>query len=158
MDKGNPGIVRPAAKEDVSEIARLEKETFPMPWSAESIRHDIEENELALVAVAEADGQVAGYADVWQIAGEGQLNNIAVFPEFRGKHFGWQLMEYLIRELVRLGNTEMSLEVRESNSIAIAMYRRLGFEEVGRREKYYLDNGETAILMRKEFRAQPSGR
>ena len=68
-----PLLIRPAASEDISDIAYLEEITFPIPWSMESIRHDVEENKLATVIVAEWNGSFAGYMDVWQIAGEGQL-------------------------------------------------------------------------------------
>ena len=94
-----PLLIRPAASEDISDIAYLEEITFPIPWSLESIRHDVEENELATVIVAEWNGSFAGYMDVWQIAGEGQLNNIAVAPEYRGRGIGRKMMDYMIRWL-----------------------------------------------------------
>ena len=87
-----PLLIRPAASEDISDIAYLEEITFPIPWSLESIRHDVEENELATVIVAEWNGSFAGYMDVWQIAGEGQLNNIAVAPEYRGRGIGRKMI------------------------------------------------------------------
>ena len=133
-----PLLIRPAASEDISDIAYLEEITFPIPWSLESIRHDVEEN-----------GSFAGYMDVWQIAGEGQLNNIAVAPEYRGRGIGRKMMDYMIRWLTQDDNEEFSLEVRESNAPAIHLYEKLGFEVIGRREKYYIDNGEDALLMRK---------
>ena len=144
-----PLLIRPAASEDISDIAYLEEITFPIPWSLESIRHDVEEIELATVIVAEWNGSFAGYMDVWQIAGEGQLNNIAVAPEYRGRGIGRKMMDYMIRWLTQDDNEEFSLEVRESNAPAIHLYEKLGFEVIGRREKYYIDNGEDALLMRK---------
>ncbi len=141
-------ILRNGTLEDVDAIAHLEEITFPFPWSRESIQHDMEENPLAVILVAERNGKFAGYMDVWRIAGEGQLNNIAVMPEARGHGIGGKLMRHMMEFLREQGDSEISLEVRASNAPAIHLYHKLGFEEVGRREKYYLDNGEDALLMR----------
>ena len=143
--------LRQAESGDVLNITLLEEITFPLPWSEESIRHDIERNEIALVAVAEWDGNFAGYIDVWQVAGEGQLNNIGILPEFRGLGIGGHLMKYMMDWLRNCVNEELTLEVRSSNERALHLYRKLGFEEMGVRPGYYLDNGEDAILMRKKL-------
>lgn len=144
-------VIREALAEDAVLIAELEEKTFPIPWTEEAISHDIRENPLALVLVAESDGGFAGYADVWEIAGEAQLNNIAIDGDFRGRHIGQLLMEDMIERLVRDGNAELTLEVRPSNVAAISLYEKLGFETIGRRAAYYLDNGEDALIMRKEL-------
>lgn len=141
-------IVRDAVPSDADNIAKIEELCFPIPWSKESILHDIEENNLATVLVAECDGAFAGYADIWVIAGEGQLNNIAVMPEMRGRHVGLAVMQELIARLEEAHAYEMSLEVREGNSPAINLYDRLGFEVIGKREGYYLDNGDNALIMK----------
>ena len=143
--------LRQAESGDVLNITLLEEITFPLPWSEESIRHDIERNEIALVAVAEWDRNFAGYIDVWQVAGEGQLNNIGILPEFRGLGIGGHLMKYMMDWLRDCGNEELTLEVRSSNERALHLYRKLGFEEMGVRPGYYLDNGEDAILMHKKL-------
>lgn len=144
-------IIRDALPGDSAAIAELEEATFPMPWSEESILHDIEGNRLARVFVAECDGAFAGYADVWNIAGEAQLNNIAVCESMRGKHVGLLIMERMIEKLEEEGAFELSLEVRPSNDRAIGLYRKLGFVEAGRRTGYYIDNGEDALILRKEL-------
>ncbi|MBQ6582395.1 MAG: ribosomal protein S18-alanine N-acetyltransferase [Mogibacterium sp.] len=140
--------VRRAVPEDADAIAEAEKLCFPMPWSRESILHDLVGNELALVLTAEMNGVFAGYLDIWRVAGEGQLNNIAVMPGMRGKHVGLLLMREAIRMLRESGDTEMTLEVRSGNEPAIRLYEKLGFETAGRRAGYYLDNGDDALLMR----------
>lgn len=142
-------IVRDAVQSDIADIARLEELTFPMPWSEESIRYDIEKNDKATVLVAERDGVFAGYADIWCVLDEGMLNNIAVMPEQRGKHVGLAIMEDLIDRIRSEGMIEMSLEVRVSNSAAIGLYEKLGFGNVGTRKKYYEDNGEDALIMKR---------
>lgn len=147
-------VIRKGKPEDVDAIVHLEEITFPFPWSRESIRHDMEENPLAVILVAEWKGDFAGYMDVWRIAGEGQLNNIAVMPAARGHGIGGKLMQEMMDYLQKQGDVEISLEVRASNEAAIHLYQKLGFEEIGRREKYYLDNGEDALLMRRTLRPE----
>lgn len=149
MDRDNGSvIVRDACMDDADNIAKIEEICFPIPWSRESIAHDISENDLATVLVAECDGAFAGYADIWVIAGEGQLNNIAVMPEMRGRHVGQTIMNELIARLRAVNAYEMSLEVRSGNEPAIGLYEKLGFEVIGRREGYYLDNGDNALIMK----------
>ena len=147
----NQITVRKAMTEDVKAIAEVERLSFPIPWSEQSIYHDIKENNLALVLIAEIDGSFAGYADIWCIAGEGQLNNIAVMPKMRGLHVGQVLMETMTEELRLKGITEISLEVRVSNDVARALYDKCGFLEQGRRKNYYEDNGEDALILKKEI-------
>ena len=144
-------FIRQAERGDIENIAELEKECFPIPWSEDSIRNDVLYSSIAYVVVAEFDDAFAGYADVWFVAGEGQINNVAVVPHYRHKGVGTALLEALIDYVRDLGGTEMSLEVRPSNIAAMRLYRRLGFEEVGERGGYYLDDGEAAAIMKLFF-------
>lgn len=144
-------VIRPAAPSDAPGIAELEIETSGHPWSKESILHDITESNIAVVISAELDDKLVGYADVWNIAGEGQLNNIAVTGAARGNHIGQKMMEYLFDALRESGATEMSLEARVSNTPARRMYEKLGFVNLGIRPGYYEDNGEDAVIYRKDL-------
>lgn len=144
-------IIRDAVPCDSQVIARLERETSGHPWSEESILHDISGSDIAIVIVAESDGEILGYANVWNIAGEGQLNNIAVFSRARGRHIGQALMEAMLDRLSAIGSYEMSLEVRLGNVVARSMYEKLGFENLGIRPGYYEDNGEDAVIYRKDL-------
>lgn len=144
-------VIRSAAPSDAPGIAELEIETSGHPWSEESILHDITESKIAVVISAELDDKLLGYADVWNIAGEGQLNNIAVTGAARGNHIGQKMMEYLFDALRESGATEMSLEVRVSNTPARRMYEKLGFVNLGIRPGYYEDNGEDAVIYRKDL-------
>lgn len=143
--------IRKAIPDDAGIIAELEVEAFAHPWSKESLLHDIENNELSIMLVAELDGRLAGYANVWSIAGEGQLNNIAVFEWAKGNHVGLGLMEAMLDELRAKGDSEMSLEVRVGNLPARSLYEKLDFENMGIRPGYYEDNGEDAVIYRKEL-------
>ena len=145
--------IRPARLYDVPAIARIERASFTHPWSAEEITRDVIENERAFVAVAELDGETAGYADMWIIADEAQLYNIAVAPEFRGRGIGSIILRYMAEKAESMGCAVMLLEVRRSNVPAVSMYRREGFRESGIRKGYYAEDYEDAILMDKEIKA-----
>lgn len=155
----DPILIRTAREEDAENIALVERLSFPVPWSREAILHDLTENALALVLVAEYEGRFAGYADVWCIAGEGQLNNIAVMPEMRGLAVGESLMRELFCRLAEREVAEISLEVRVGNRIARGLYDKLGFVVRGQRKHYYEDNKEDAlILARAIVREDASGK
>ena len=141
-------LCRNATAEDIDKIAFLESNIFTSgAWSKTSFENDILRNECAVVIVVEVDGKLVGYADLWLVADEATLNDIAVSPLARGKGYGRMLMLNLI-DIAREENMKVIfLEVRESNEVAINLYSSLGFEVFGRRKKYYPD-GEDALTMR----------
>ena len=128
-------------------MPRIEADTFPRPWSEESFRQELSRNVAARYLVAEQDGQVIGYAGAWIILDESHVTNIAVAAPWRGRGVGRKLTETLLWYLSNLGAGYATLEVRVSNERAIRLYRALGFVSVGKRKKYYEDNGEDAYLM-----------
>lgn len=139
--------IRQAQENDVPAIVSIECKTSPEPWSESALRRDVTENGQALVIVVDLEGRIAGYADVWLVADEFQLNNIAVLEEFRGYHLAENMLEILIATARELKLNTITLEVRKSNTPARNLYNKCGFTEVGIREKYYVDNGEDAVLM-----------
>jgi len=82
---------------------------------------------------------------------EGQITNVATFPKYRRQGYGRTVMEALERYARERGIVLMSLEVRESNSGAIALYESLGWRSVGRRKNFYRHPVEDALVMIKEL-------
>jgi len=144
----NDIIIRKAQAEDVKAIAILEQVTSKNAWSEEALAHDINENDKAYVIVARSsEGEIVSYLDSWIVAGEIQLNNIAVNEKYRRQHIAEQMMNRMIED-----NSDCSkaiLEVRQSNEAGRGLYTKLGFNKCGERARYYKDNDETAILMEK---------
>ncbi len=132
---------------DVPEVAEIEKATFARPWSAESFRQELERNAAARYLIAEKDGRVIGYAGAWIILDESHITNIAMAEAERGNGIGRKLTKALLEYLSNLGACYATLEVRVSNIRAQNLYRSLGFVSVGKRKRYYEDNGEDAYLM-----------
>ena len=142
--------VRIAKSSDLDDIYELDVQTFAMPWSKEALSYDILENDNAFVIVAEYEGEFAGYADIWTVLDEADLNSIAVRVDFRRKGIGDAIMLAMIEMLSTSGVATINLEVRVSNMPAIKLYKKYGFNECGVRPGYYLDNGEDALIMKRE--------
>lgn len=142
--------VRIAKSSDLDDIYELDVQTFAMPWSKEALSYDILENDSAFVIVAEYEGEFAGYADIWTVLDEADLNSIAVIVDFRRKGIGDAIMLAMIEMLSTSGVATINLEVRVSNMPAIKLYKKYGFNECGVRPGYYLDNGEDALIMKRE--------
>lgn len=146
-------MIRPMTAADVPSVAALEKLCFSDPWSVSSIASELD-NPLSLWLVWEEDGVAAAYLGVQRVPPQADVMNVAVSPALRRRGIARALFAELERRLPEID--ELFLEVRASNSGAIALYRTLGFEQVGRRPNYYLDPREDALILRKElFHADP---
>ncbi len=143
----NEMLIRRMRLQDVPQVAEIERLTFARPWSAESFRQELERNVAARYLVAEAAGEILGYAGAWIILDESHITNIAVKEAWRGRGIGRKLTEALLQYLSNLGACYATLEVRVSNLRAQQLYKSLGFVNVGKRKRYYEDNGEDAFLM-----------
>ncbi len=143
-------IVR-ASQEHIDDIENVEKLSFKIPWSRQSIIDEFMNNEAAVYYCAIAGGKAVGYAGMWQVLDEGHITNIAVHPEFRCSGLGSALMEALLGEAENRGIIALTLEVRKTNFNAQALYRKYGFEDGGMRKAYYADNNEDAIIMWKRL-------
>ena len=150
MEESRKLIIRKAAESDVPAVDAVEKACFSVPWSYESLYHDILENKLAFYIVAEIDGKVCGYVGVWKIFDEGHITNVAIAPEYRRMHIASAMLSVLFDVTGAQGIESYTLEVRAGNQASIALYEGFGFREAGLRKGYYEDNGEDAIIMWKE--------
>lgn len=139
--------VRQATVDDVDDIYEIEKLCFPDPWSRDALIYELEENPRAFYIVAELQGQTVGYAGLWWIEDEGHITNVAVKPGFRNRRIASAIMEVMIDFTSKEGIAHHTLEVRKSNEPAIGLYKKFGFVIEGIRKKYYLNNGEDALIM-----------
>ena len=132
-------------------MEEIERACFPDPWSKKLLEDLLaEEHALTLAAVA-GDGAVLGYVSLSWVLDEGYINNVAVRPDCRRMGIATALLEALRRQGAEKGLSFLTLEVRESNRGARALYAGLGFAEAGQRRGYYLHPKEDAIIMTLEF-------
>lgn len=134
----------------IAPIAALEKLCFSDPWSENSIAYELT-NRLSYWLVAEEDGEVVGYVGSQSVLGESDMMNVAVHPDYRRKGIAEALVLALSADLKKRDNVCLTLEVRVSNDLAIALYEKLGFTQVGRRPNYYRNPKEDALILRKSL-------
>lgn len=134
----------------VSQVAALEAECFSAPWSENAISGELI-NPLSLWVVAVDGKTVAGYVGSQSVLGEADMMNIAVCSEYRRRGIGERLIQELICRLKANDVHNLTLEVRASNDSAISLYRKLDFQQVGRRPNYYAKPKEDALILRKEW-------
>lgn len=119
-------------------------------WNEKILKDEFSNNNSKYFVVT--DGmQVLGFAGVWFNIDEAHVMNIAVKKEFRRKHLGSKLLDFLINVAKENGKICITLEVNESNKPAIGLYQKAGFNIVGRRKKYY-ENRFDAIIMTKSLK------
>jgi ribosomal-protein-alanine N-acetyltransferase len=143
-------IIREMKREDVPAIAELEKLCFSDPWSENSIASELD-NPLSYWLVAEDNGKIAGYVGSQSVLDAADMMNLAVSPDCRQQGVGQALVNELVQHLQKNNVIALLLEVRVSNAPAISLYEKLGFEQVGRRPKYYHNSREDALILRKEL-------
>ena len=149
--------IRVATSQDIDAMTELDATCFSAPWSRASFEAELTTNRLAWYLVAEellqacdsteGIGLVIGYAGLWAIEDEGHITNVAVHPDYRRKHLASILVDTLIAETRKEGLRRFTLEVRVSNTAAIALYEKFGFVSAGLRKGYYEDNNEDAMIM-----------
>lgn len=132
--------------EDLNGVYEVSSLSLKESWSLDSITKEIY-NKFARYVVCKEDNKVIGFAGAWLIASEGQITNVAVHPEYRGKGIGKKLMESLIYSLKQEDCNAITLEVRESNTVAKNLYKNFGFISEGIRKNFYKDNKEDANIM-----------
>lgn len=142
-------VVRPGRPGDLPSVLRIERASFPVPWSESAFRTVMLRDPGSLL-VAERDGRVAGYAALWVAAGQAELADLAVAPEYRRRGVGRILLGACLREAAARGAREIYLQVRESNDAARSLYGQAGFRAVGRRRGYYRAPAEDALVLTRE--------
>lgn len=163
--------VRPLRKGDLEEVLSIEAASNPHPWHdgdfrpfaaedaasgpagppSEAARGGAIKRGWVHVQGGPAGSRVRGFACIAAVADEVELQSLAVEPAARRSGIGSALLECLLEWSREHGYRALHLEVRAGNLPAIALYRRFGFVQTGRRRAYYQDNGEDALLLTRDF-------
>lgn len=140
-------IIRKAVFTDLEQVCDIEADSINS-WSYNQFAEELD-RAFSRFIVAERSGIITGYAIAWIIAGELQLNSIAVKKSYRRKGIGRQILTSLIEDNNSENITSVFIEVRKNNTEAINFYNAFGFNITGIRKKYYVD--DDAILMEKKI-------
>ncbi len=148
MKPSCPVKIRAAIPADVPAILATEQQApTAAHWSREQYTRRLESG---LVLVAEEQGKITGFICANPVAGDWEIENVVVAPEFQRQGIADRLMRELIDRAIAQGKSgsvpQILLEVRESSLPARALYQKHGFQEVGRRRAYYQDPLDDAIL------------
>ncbi len=143
-------VIRPMTDEDVDFIAQTEKECFSQPWSADAVREELN-NENAVFFVAEYLCDKVGYMGMHTVVDECYVANVAVVKKYRRRSFGKKLLRYAEEKARERDCAFISLEVREGNKSAIALYTSEGYEKAGERKNFYSNPKENALIMTKKL-------
>jgi ribosomal-protein-alanine N-acetyltransferase len=137
-------------REDLPEILAIERESFPSPWTEGMFAKELESAHSMCLCVRikfENRSVVGAYIIFWLVADEAHLHNIAVKKEYRRQGLAFALMETMKKNAAENKIEARTLEVRESNTEAIKLYRKCGFVVKGIRPLYYIETKEDALIM-----------
>lgn len=144
-------LVRAMVEADVERVAAIEAEAFTTPWKADTFRTLLDRTGAVPLVLELPEAPVVGYAILWCILDQGELANIAVAPEWRGRALGAFLLDRVLEVARDRGVRSLFLEVRDSNAVARHLYETRGFIEIGRRADYYEDPREDARVLEKKL-------
>jgi ribosomal-protein-alanine N-acetyltransferase len=137
---------------DLDAIAEIARISFANPWTRAMFAQELTTQPLSRSYVFRIDeGQVVGFCTAWLVVDELHINTMAVRPEFRGQGVGRQLLAYVLDEARAMGARRAALEVRASNTAAIALYSAFGFTTEMVRKGYYPHPPEDALVLSREI-------
>lgn len=137
-------------KDYVEEVHAMEQISYPDAWSKELFYSEIN-SRLGKFFIFLLNGKLIGYAGYWLNNDEAHITKFTVAPEHRRKGLGTLFMNYLFRKAKQDNAKEIVLEVRENNLPARLLYKKMGFETIGIRYRYYVKTQENAIMMRRSL-------
>ena len=145
-----PVTIRDMAHDDLAMVSDIERRSYEFPWSHGVFRDCLLAGYRSSALIR--DDRVAGYGILSIAAGEAHILNLCVDPEFRSIGYGEQLLDRMLAQARSASVREVLLEVRPSNKMALALYRKRGFFQVANRPAYYQSHQgreDAAVLAKK---------
>ena len=138
---------------DIPSVVEIEEQCFSLPWSKKSFEDSLMREDTIFLVCEENENvtdssTITGYMGLYLSFDEASVTNVAVSPAFRKKGYGEALVVTAKEAAKEAGAECIFLEVRQSNAPAISLYKKLGFEELGIRKKFYEHPVEDAIIMK----------
>ena len=134
--------------DDIESVVQIEAEAYgEHHWSKSSFYDEMNNNLAKYYCAKTEDGELVGYAGTWHIIDEGHITTIAVKKSHLRNHIGEAIVVKIIEDCYKAKIKYLTLEVRVSNSPAIGLYTKYGFNSLGTRKGYYQDNNEDALIM-----------
>lgn len=156
--------ITPLTAEQLPAAVDLDQRCLGGLWTLEGYRRELESPNSELLVLQPSDsppGSTAltsgliGLGCLWAIMEEAHITVLAIDSAYQRQGLGQALLYALLKAACQRRLEWATLEVRVSNQPAIALYRKFGFEDVGRRRKYYQDTGEDALILWRKGLQQP---
>jgi ribosomal-protein-alanine N-acetyltransferase len=140
--------IEPMVESDLPEVVEIERLGFDSPWSTGLFLHELKLpfSRVRVARSVNGSGKIVGYACWWVVAEEAHILNVAVHPERRRRGVATALIQLILDDAAAKRARSVSLEVKKGNEAALALYRSMGFSQIGLRMNYY-GRGEHAIIM-----------
>lgn len=141
--------LQPLTAADLPQVLELDLLCFGGLWSKDGYLREMESpnSTLLVLPLPNAENCLIGLGCLWSIVEEAHITIMAVHPDFQGQGLGQLILLGLLRDAWVRGLERATLEVKESNVAAIALYEKFGFQTAGRRKGYYKETGEDALIM-----------
>ncbi len=144
-------LIKNATLQQVPEILALDKLCFGGIWSKAGYKREIDSpNSSILLLFLKQDNlerKLIGLGCLWSIVDEAHITLLGIHPDYQGQSLGKLLLTSLLQDAVDRKLERATLEVKTTNNIAIALYKKFGFEVAGRRKNYYPKTGEDAFIL-----------
>ena len=138
--------IKPMTPEDVEQVHEIEEACFSVPWSLENFQNIFRYQYNHYLTAWDGD-KIVGFIGLMEVAGEGDITNVAVLPSYRKQGIGDRLVSSMIALAKEKEISKIMLEVRASNEAAIHLYEKYGFEFLCIRKNYYQKPDEDANIM-----------
>ena len=142
-------LIREMTVKDISQAVEIENTCFSLPWSEKSFQESITREDTIFLVSEEQTSVITGYIGMYLSFDEGNITNVAVSPQHRKKGYGEALVSAAKEKAKEKQIEKIFLEVRVSNSPAISLYEKMGFENLGVRKNFYEKPNEDGIIYTK---------
>ncbi len=141
--------IREMTIDDIEEVVKGEEEVFGESLGYDMLYSELKLNPYAYYFVLDIDKKVSGYISTWIEGERGEIVNFYVSKKYQHQGFGRMMLEFYLELCKMSGVKSISLEVRESNEVAISLYEEYGFTFSHKRERYYKDGEDALVLIKK---------
>ncbi|WP_068311105.1 ribosomal protein S18-alanine N-acetyltransferase [Polycladidibacter hongkongensis] len=153
-----PPVIRSVSEEDIPAMAKAHAACFSHNWNSAELRGILPQKGTFALAAWQPQvlmpPELVGFVIIRNIVGEAEVLTVAVLPSKQGRGIGRQLMDAAIFQLQADRAETLFLEVDDANTPAVALYKKLGFKQIGERKGYYAasEGAGTALVMRCDLR------
>lgn len=145
--------LQPAQAQQLPQIVELDKLSLGGLWTLEGYQRELDSPNSNLLTLSivdpttQTEEKIIGCGCFWAILEEAHITLLGIHPEYQGRGLGKLLLYALLKDAVKRNLERATLEVRESNQVALSVYQKFGFKTAGRRKGYYQQTGEDALVL-----------